>query len=315
MERVKAISRNSTATADAENYRPELIADEEPRYLRRQKPVEIRRKKLGGRQWSFYKRAILWGLCGAGVLTAGIFGARFLLYSPQMLLLKTDQIDVTGNHIVAREAIIDRFYRDRGRSVLRVPLDQRRSELEQLPWVESANVARILPDKLKVDITERTPVAFLRNGNEVALIDAHGVILDRPEGEDLHFPIVTGVTEALPREERERRMQTYQEFMQDVELVRAGSSDRVSEIDLGTAKDIRVVMTGLPGSSDSQALSIHFGQNDFTNKYRMLVENFAQWQANAGCVRSVDLRFTRQVVLNPDSSACGSSTQVASRAH
>ena len=35
----------------------------------------------------------------------------------------------------------------------------------------------------------------------------------------------------------------------------------------------------------------------------MLVENFAQWQANAGRVQSVDLQYARQVVMNPDASA------------
>ena len=49
MERVKVIQRNATAAAEADAYRPELIADDEPRYLRRQKPVEIRRKKFSGR--------------------------------------------------------------------------------------------------------------------------------------------------------------------------------------------------------------------------------------------------------------------------
>ena len=57
MERMKAISRGATA-ADAESYRPELLGDEEPRYLRRQKPVEIRRKKFSGRSWPFYRRVL-----------------------------------------------------------------------------------------------------------------------------------------------------------------------------------------------------------------------------------------------------------------
>jgi hypothetical protein len=34
----------------------------------------------------------------------------------------------------------------------------------------------------------------------------------------------------------------------------------------------------------------------------MLVENFAQWQANAGRVQSIDLQYSRQVVVNSDSS-------------
>ena len=45
------------------------------------------------------------------------------------------------------------------------------------------------------------------------------------------------------------------------------------------------------------------GGGDFTGKYRMLVENFSQWQASAGRVQSIDLQYSRQVILNPDSSA------------
>jgi cell division protein FtsQ len=228
---------------------------------------------------------------------------QFLLYSPAMLLLKPDQIELNGNRIVSREAVLQQFVHDRNRSVLRVPLDARRSQLEQIPWVESASVQRILPNRLRIELTERTPVAFARNGNELALIDAHGVILDRPRGEDLHFPIVTGVSEDLPRDQREKRMQTYEEFMKDVELVRGGSSDRVSEIDLSNPKDLRVVMTGLASANDAQAVTIHFGSSEFTGKYKMLVDNFSQWQANAGRVQSIDLQYSRQVVVNPDTNA------------
>jgi hypothetical protein len=98
-------------------------------------------------------------------------------------------------------------------------------------------------------------------------------------------------------------MQTYQEFLKDIDLVRSGSSDRVSEIDLANPKDLRAVMTGIANPTDSQALTIHFGTADFTGKYRMVVENFAQWQASNGRVHSIDLQYAKQVVLNPDTSS------------
>jgi len=300
LERVKAIQRNASAAAEAGSYRPELIADDEPRYLRRQKPVEIRRKKFSGRGWPFYRRLLVLTIAAVVGMAAAVYATRFLLYSPAMLLLKPDQIEVNGNRIVSRDAVLQQFVHDRNRSVLRVPLDARRSQLEQIPWVESASVQRILPSRLRVELTERTPVAFARNGNELALIDAHGVVLDRPRGEDLHFPIVTGVSEDLPRDQREKRMQTYEEFMKDVDLVRGGSSDRVSEADLSNPKDLRVVMTGLASANDSQAVTIHFGSSEFSGKYKMLVDNFSQWQANAGRVQSIDLQYSRQVVVNSD---------------
>ncbi len=303
---VKSISRGSAA-ADAESYRPELVGDEEPRYLRRQKPVEIRRKKFGGRSWPFYRRVLFCGVVGIAGISAAWTAGRFLLYGHPMLLVKPEQIEVNGNHIVSREAVLQQFVRDRGRSVLRIPLDSRRSALEEISWIESAMVQRILPNRIRVDVTERTPIAFLRNGTELALIDARGVILDRPHGEDLQFPIVTGLSENMPREERGKRMQTYQEFLKDIDLVRSGSSDRVSEIDLSNPKDLRAVMTGIVNATDPQALTIHFGASDFTGKYRMVVENFAQWQASNGRVHSIDLQYAKQVVLNPDTSTSRSS--------
>jgi cell division protein FtsQ len=310
VERVKAISRN--AAAEREAYRPELVEDE-PRYLRRQKPVEIRRKKFGAKNLSSYRRIFLWIFIGAAAITVSVLAGRFALYSPQMQLVKSDQIDVAGNHIVARESLVNIFYGDRGKSVLTVPLEERRDKIRDIKWVESASVQRILPNRIRVEITERNPIAFVRNGSEVALIDGHGVILDRPTDLDARFPIVSGITDALPKDEAERRMEIYQELVRDLNTVNGDSSNQLSEVDLSNPKNIRIVMAGIPGVNATQAVNIKFGSGDFTSKYRMLVENFAQWQANAGCVHSVDLQFTRQIVLNPDSSGCGERIEAKSK--
>ena len=309
MERVKTMSRN--AAADSDSYRPDLLHEDEPRYLRRQKPVEIRRKKFGGRSASFYRRAFVFGIAATALIAAAALAGDFLYHSPQVALLKPDQVELSGNRIVSRDAVLQQFARDRGHSVVSIPLDARRAAIEELSWVESASVQRIMPNRIRVEITERTPIAFLRNGTELALIDAHGVILDRPHGEDFQFPIITGLSDNMAREERGRRMQAYQEFIKGVDLVRAGSSDRVSEIDLSNPKDLRAVMTGIAAPNDAQAVTIQFGQSDFAGKFRLVVDNFAQWQASNGRVRTIDLQYSRQVILNTDTS--GSTTLAKTR--
>lgn len=264
--------------------------------------MEIRRRKFTARSWAFYGRVFLIFILGVAGAAALFLAGRFLMFSPSVALLSAQQIEIAGAHNVNREAVLSRFADDQGRSILRVPLEERRVALEELPWVEQASVQRVLPNHIRVEITERVPVAFLRNGPELSLIDAHGVILDRPEGQEFQFAIVSGVAETMPPAERERRMQTFQEFLKDVELVKPGSSERVSEVDLSNPKDLAAVMTGLAGpGSDAQAVTLHFGQSDFVSKYRMLVENFAAWQADAGRIVSIDLQYTRQVVVNPES--------------
>ena len=107
MERVKPIQRNASAAAtEHEPYRPELIAEDEPRYLRRQKPVEIRRKKFTGNiRHVLPPRLRMDTSRRRSRRGSAAFSVRYLLFSPQVLLLKPDQIEVNGNHIVAREDV------------------------------------------------------------------------------------------------------------------------------------------------------------------------------------------------------------------
>jgi cell division protein FtsQ len=292
-----------TTEPDAGNN--EVLAEEEPRYLRRQKPVEVRRRKFGKRTWPFYRRAMV---AGAAVLVGGFalyqLGS-FFLYSPRVTLASLDQIEVTGTHFLLRQTIVEKFSQDANRSVLRVPLDQRRAALESIPWVDHAIVSRILPDRLRVEIVERTPVAFLRNGSELGLIDAHGVLLDRPVEGDFQFPVVGGLSEATPAAQREQRMGYYTQLLRDLTQVKPGAADHVSEVDLSDASDVRAMLAGLgqmgiTGLDDQGPVLVHFGNKDFDTKFRVLVDNIAQWRATAGRVDSVDLRFSKQVVVNPE---------------
>ena len=69
---------------------------------------------------------------------------------------------------------------------------------------------------------------------------------------------------------------------------------------LSDAEDLRATIAGLPGLESDAPINVHFGDSDFVNKYRLLVENIGPWRASAGHVESVDLRFPRQVVVNPE---------------
>ncbi len=315
-----------------------MLADEEPKYLRRQRPVEIKRRKFGRKAWKTYLRVTAWA--AAGIAGAGLaYGfTHFLLTSPEMSLLHPEQVELTGNGNVSRASVVDIFRADRGRSVLRIPLEERRRQLESIPWIEQAVVRRALPHTIQVEIVERTPIAFLRDGTQMSLVDVHGVILDRPLQGKFHFPVVTGMNAEMPADEREKRMQLFAGFMQQLGSARAGAADQVSEVDLSDAHDLRASLTGFQTGAPSAANSasadsvgsaspesssesssgsssesfseswgdadapilVHFGDSDFEAKYQTLIDKMAQWRATAGRVESVDLRFNGEAVVNSD---------------
>jgi cell division protein FtsQ len=296
---------------DAEAYPQEVLADEEPKYLRRQRPLEIKRRKFGRKAWQKYLRATMWAAVGlAGAWIAYDLG-HFLLASPEMALIHPEQVGFSGNHYVTRARVLEIFAADRGKSVLRIPLDQRRSEIEAIPWVERAAVRRALPNKIEVDISERTPIAFLRDGSGMALVDVHGVILERPLQGNFHFPVVTGIGSDMPQDDREERMQLFSGFLEQIEAAHPGAGEQVSEVDLSDAHDVRATLTGLQtvsaATSDASGsgkvdapIVVHFGDSDFASKYQTLVENIGQWRATTGRVESIDLRFGGEAVVNPD---------------
>ena len=60
-----------------------------------------------------------------------------------------------------------------------VDADLMRDQLLGYGWVQDARVSRRLPDMLVIDIVERTPAALWQNRQQLMLVDADGVVLDR----------------------------------------------------------------------------------------------------------------------------------------
>ena len=156
-------------TMDADAYPQEILADEEPKYLRRQKPLEIKRRKFGKKAWKTYLPGLVLVRDRArrrGHLLPDRSFSFFLAgHGPDSFRPGANR----GQPLCPARTRARNFPADRDRSVLRIPLDDRRRQLESLPWVEQAAVRRALPNTIEVEITERTPIAFLREGSELEL--------------------------------------------------------------------------------------------------------------------------------------------------
>jgi cell division protein FtsQ len=205
-------------------------------------------------------------------------------------------IQVLGNSQVTRPELLSVFGSDIGRNIFHVPLAQRRAELEQLPWVEHATVMRLLPNQLRVAVTERVPVAFVRAGNQIGLVDSRGVLLDMPStmmaAKRYSFPVVTGVTEQQSPEERASRMRLYADFMSTLNATNDAASSQLSEVDLSDPEDVRVL---LPSAGSD--LLVHFGSDDFAARWQRLQEKLPGWRQQYPRLAGIDLRYQRQTVL------------------
>jgi cell division protein FtsQ len=186
---------------------------------------------------------------------------------------------------------------DIGRNIFFIPLAQRKLQLEQIPWVESASVMRFVPNRLGVEIHERTPVAFARIGSRISLIDAGGTVMElAPNGKKKYsFPVIAGMNSGEPLSTRSARMKNYNQLVQQLDAGGASYSRELSEVDLSDPEDVKVVVADPNGE-----VLVHLGAGNFLHRYKTYITHVQQWRQQFDKLESVDLRYDGQIIVNPD---------------
>src|SRR5262245_8879077 len=170
-------------------------------------------------------------ILGILILVTLVVGYRF---AAAAALFQVRTVDVTGTTRTSAEEIEGLTRRAVARTgVWRADLDAISRELSRLPGVRRAVVSRVLPDRLRVRITERTPVAVVRNlAGHFVWVDDEGVALGEMKPDD-QMPAFflrgwneDGTEEA--RQENVERVQKYLDLVKQWNL--AGLSERISEV-------------------------------------------------------------------------------------
>ena len=233
-------------------------------------------------------------LAGVALTAAGV--RSYLLHDSRFLIADSSDIAIQGNQHISRAEVLSVFGSDLDRNTFKVPLAERRADLERLPWIAHATVMRLLPNHLRVEITERTPVAFTRQGMQIGLVDAEGVLLDMPpeSAGDPHysFPVLTGLALNDTASLRAARMEVYRRFMADLGTAGPKVTQSLSEVDVTNPEDVKALIAG--GGSD---ILVHFGDENFLSRYRAFEQHLPEWRAQYPKLASADMRYERQVVL------------------
>jgi cell division protein FtsQ len=278
----------------------DLEPDQEQPFLRAQKRVPVRRgalpKKTAGRIKVAFIAVVVGALCG----TIGGFIYHYGAGSWRFRLDSSDNIEIGGNQNVTHHQVMEVMGADIGRNIFFIPLEQRQKQLEEIPWVESAAVARLLPNRVKVEIRERTPVAFVQFGSRIALVDRYGVMMDLPNGagKKYSFPVLLNMKDSEPLSTRAARMKLYMQLVGDLDAGGTQYSHDLSEVDLSDPDDVKVMVA----DPDGEVL-VHLGGSDFADRFKIYKAHAQEWRSQFQKLDSVDLRYDNQVIVNPDSQA------------
>jgi cell division septal protein FtsQ len=244
-----------------------------------QKPA--RRDGSARREFTFSPRALFAYLPKALkivlailIVITAIVGYR-VAASASLFEVKT--IDVTGTSRTSPEEIQSLTRRAVSKTgVWRADLAALSNELSRLPGVRRAVVTRVLPDGLRVRITERTPVAVVRTAaGHFVWVDEEGVALGEMKPDDQMPPFfIRGWDEDGTEDARKENATRIQKYL---ELSRAWAAqnltERVSEVTLIDLRDIRVQLAG----NDSQ-IEVRLGSQDAASHLKIALDELDRYK-------------------------------------
>lgn len=173
-----------------------------------------------------------------------------------------------------------------GTNLFHLDIGRLRSDLSSLPWVSRVEIEKKLPDRLRVVVVERTPVALADNDGRVTYVDERGTAFAEltPAVGDPDLPLISNAY----GDDLTRCVAVLRELrMRDPEIYA-----RVSEVR-------PVPPSGFAFFDRQLHAMIYANEEDLPSKWRDFYAIADAEHFVAGDVAYADLRFDGRVVVKP----------------
>ncbi|MGH9839172.1 MAG: cell division protein FtsQ/DivIB [Blastocatellia bacterium] len=193
------------------------------------------------------------------VLIVGIFLAYHLFAGSRFFAL--NGVDVEGNVLLSATEVEAMVRASVPSGVLNADLAQIRDKLQGFPLIRQAKVVRLLPDRLRVTISERTPIAVARLADgATACMDEEGALFgnqDTWRGKPMP-PLINGVAESGDRKNDINRqlVLTYKRLIEELDQNEPPLSSRIDEVTFDPDQGVRVTLA-------NSRIVVLLGRNDF----------------------------------------------------
>lgn len=149
--------------------------------------IRIARKRFARRQWA--RRWLAWrGAVVALVLLAGVLLVGWLLFFSSALAVSGVQVE--GNQVLDPREVQRAAAVPLGEPLATADLEAIAARVEGLAGVRSADVSRAWPDKIRIAVQERVPVAVVQRDGVARALDAEGVVFRRYASPPRDLPVV-----------------------------------------------------------------------------------------------------------------------------
>jgi len=203
-------------------------------------------------------------------LAAGLVLGGFIIYKAlgRSEFFQITATSITGCRRTSKSRILELSGVDVHSNLLALDTKKARGEIEAHDWVESAKITRDWPNKLRIAIKERTPVAIVSMADGLYYLDQNGVAFAGVlPPEDMDYPLITGLTrENWPKSIKDSQLG---EALQLIRQAGQGNAilprQNISELNLDGKGNLTMYLVDRP-------FPIHLGSGQMGTKYYWLTK-------------------------------------------
>lgn len=271
---------------------PNLTAEE--RELQRQDQFQILKGWLIG--------ATVVSACLVAVLFGWQETQQFLLREPQFVLPapadsgeEGPTLEITGVKNASRQRLAATFDRDYGRSLYLLSPERRRLDLLANSWVAEASVTRIWPNKVRVKIAEREPVAWVQlpedeDASRPALVDGEGNILFPQSPGQFRLPVLLGLDDRQSEEDRKLRVKRFLRLVAEA----GDRASKISEVDVKDPANLKVML-----DEGGRIITLIVGNRHYKRRFEKFRLSFPDIQRREPDATTFDLRIDGSILSIP----------------
>lgn len=226
------------------------------------------------------------GITGAGMAWVGVPGAVRAFKTHPYFAVRS--IEVDGNRRLGRAAVLEWAGVSVGQSAWDAAPSLVRRRLLRHPWVLTATVHRVFPQRLEIAIRERRPIAIVV-ADGLRYVDRYGQVLGELEaGDSPDFPLITGLDAPEGAGFLTVGVHRALQVLRRCEGLRG--FDPVSEIRVDRERGITVFPQQVP-------VAVSLGWGNWRMKLARAQRVLSAWDQQVARLAVVDVSFRDQVVV------------------
>ena len=243
----------------------------------------------------FFHELRLWSLVLVVLILLCFIGVSYNKWLKESNTFHVRKIEISGNELLSEQEILQLGGLGLHESIWKLDLGKVTEGISTNPFIANVEVKRKLPDKLRIEVQEKQPVALLNFKGKFLCVDQEGLVLPSKPNKHYDLPVLSGNFDSrveIGNRAEEKGVKQGLFFINQIREDRPGLYSQISELVVGKPM-------GLILYTKERGVPVWVGKEGYKRKIRYLeaILKRVKNEKILSQIKYIDLRFRGRIFV------------------